>query len=113
MPPRQQVRLTRRLPAASLHEDEVDGEDEAGEGGEVVPLQGFAFEEDDGEYCEDNEGDGFLNDFQLHKGEESTVALETDAVGRHLKAVFSQSYAPREENDGIEGCVRRYELHLL
>lgn len=45
-----------------LHKHEVDGGDEAEEGSEVVPVEAFALEADDGEEGEDDEGDDFLND---------------------------------------------------
>ena len=48
-----------------LHEDEVDGGDEAQEGGEVVPVELFAAEEYHSEEGEDDQGDGFLQHFEL------------------------------------------------
>ena len=47
----------------SVHEDEVDGEDEADEGGEMVPVEGLPFEEDYGEDGEYEQCDRFLNHF--------------------------------------------------
>ncbi len=98
---------------ASLHEYEIYCGDKAAEGGEMIPLQSFAFEEYDGEQGEYHQSDGFLEHLQLHEREGPTVAGEAYAVGRHLAAVFGQSYAPREEDDGVERSVAADQLHIL
>ena len=73
---------------------EEDGEDEAGEGYEMVPLQGLAFEHDCDHEGEDSERDHFLDYLQLHKVERSAVAVETDAVSGYLCAVFEERHTP-------------------
>ena len=54
-----------------------------------------------GKNAENREGDDFLNGFQLGGGE----VAEADAVGRNLKAVFEEGYAPAQE-DGAYPCER-------
>ena len=79
----------------------------------MVPLQSLALEEYHGEYREDNQGDGFLYDLELHQGECAAVSGESEAVCGHLAAVFSQGDAPRQQDYGIKRRVGRYYLHLL
>ena len=67
---------------------------EAEECCEVVPLQALSFEH----YCDDDckyrQGNDFLDDFQLHEVEGAAVAVEADAVGRDLCAVFKECDSP-------------------
>ena len=79
----------------------------------MVPLQRFAFEKDDGEEGEDDKRYHFLDDFELHQRECAAVAREPYAVGRYLEAVFGQSYSPRQQDDGVKGCVVAYDFKLL
>lgn len=46
-----------------LQKHEEDSEDQTHEGGEVVPMKGFPFEEEGDNQSEDNEGDNLLDDF--------------------------------------------------
>lgn len=46
-----------------LQKHEEDGEYKADEGGEVVPMKGFPFEEEGDNQSEDNEGDNLLDNF--------------------------------------------------
>lgn len=46
-----------------LQKHEEDSENQAHEGGEVVPMKGFTLEEEGDNESEDNQGDNFLNDF--------------------------------------------------
>lgn len=109
----QRVNIYIVLTRLSLHKHEVHGGYQAGEGGEVVPLQRFAAEKYYGEECKDNQGDSFLYYFELHQRECASVADETYAVGRYHKAVFCQSYAPRQQYHGIERSVVAYYFHGL
>ena len=56
---------------------------------ELLPL-----EDDVGNDAEDNQGDDFLYDFELHQRERPAVANETDAVGGHQEAVLDAGDAP-------------------
>ena len=95
-----------------FEEYEEDGEDEAGEGGEVVPLECLSFEEHGDYHTEHCETDNLLNDFELHKGERASVDVGANSVCRDLKAVFEEGYAPWEGDDADEGpwCG---DIHLL
>ena len=86
-----------------FQEDEKDGEDEAEECGEMVPLQGLVLEHEGDDDSEDGEGDDFLDDLQLHEGERAAVFDEAYPVGRHLGAVFEEGHSPGEEDDKDEG----------
>lgn len=46
-----------------LQKHEEDGEDQTHEGGEVVPMKGFPFEEEGDNQSEDDEGDNLLDNF--------------------------------------------------
>ena len=81
-----------------LPEHEIDGGDEAKEGGGVVPMKVFTLEHEGGNDGEDGEGDDFLNHLQLHEGVRTSVANETEFVGWHLQGVFEEGNAPREDN---------------
>lgn len=95
-----------------LQKDEEDGHDEAEEGGDVVPVEGLAFEQDGDDDGEDNEGDDLLNDFQLHEAEGAAVAGEAETIGRNLGAIFKKRKPPGEEDDQNERPAGR-NLHLL
>ena len=75
-------------------EHEEGGADEAGEGGEVVPVQLVA-EIEDAEYAKDAERDDFLDDFQLIGRE----GFRADAVRGDLQAIFEERDAPTDEDD--------------
>ena len=88
-----------------LEKDEEDGEDDAGESGDVVPLDGLPLEENGDDEGEDRQRNDLLDDLQLHKVERAAVLVETDAVGRDQKAVFEESDAPGKEDDPDERPV--------
>ena len=88
-----------------LSKHKINGCHEAEEGSDVVPVEGFALEtkgHDDGEYYQ---GDNFLQNLELDKGEGTAIVQESDAVGGHLTHIFKQGDAPREENDDQQGPV--------
>lgn len=88
-------------------EDEVDGGDEKKHGEVVVPVEGETVEGYQAEDYEDYERDYLLHHLELHERIRATVALETHAVGRHLKTILQQGDAPRKQNDYIERPVGR------
>lgn len=69
----------------------------------MVPVEGFTLEEEGDNQSEDNEGDNLLDHFQLHKAEGATVAVEAEAVGWNLGAIFKECQTPGEEDDKDEG----------
>ena len=85
-----------------LHEDEVDGRYQTGEGGEVVPGQ-MLLKGDDGEEREDRQGDDLLNDLELNEREGTAVALEADSVGGYHEAVFKKRDRPGKEHHRVDG----------
>ena len=94
-----------------LQEGEEDGEDQAGEGCEMVPVEGLSLEDeqdDDGEY---GEGDYFLDDLELDQVEGTSVLSVSNAVGRNGEAVFEKGDAPGEQDDQDERPARR-NLHF-
>jgi hypothetical protein len=97
----------------SLQKNEEHRSDEAGEGYEVVPLQRFASEADNGEHREDSDGDNLLDDLELHECEGTAIAHEADTVGGHLTGILEESQTPADENDNVKWGVVRDELHLL
>lgn len=95
-----------------FHEYEIDCHDETHAGGEVVPFECLALEEDHCEEGEDDEGDDFLDDFQLDEGEGTAVALEAEAVAGDLQGVFEECHAPGDEDDAYQRPVVD-EFHFL
>lgn len=71
----------------------------------MVPAEGETVEEEHGHQGEDYQGDALLHHLELNQRVGPSIALESDAVGRDLKAVFSQGNAPREEDDKPQGPV--------
>lgn len=61
---------------------------------------------------EDRERNHFLNNLEFKKRERPAVAFKAEAVGRHLKGIFEERDAPREEDDRPDG-PERDELHIL
>ena len=68
----------------------------------MVPVELFALKHDAGKDGEDDEGDDFLYHLELHEGEGTSVAYESNLVGWHLHAVFEERYDPREGDDAEE-----------
>ena len=95
-----------------LHKNEIYGQNQASEGGKVVPLQRFASEEDGRKEREDYKSYNLLHHFELHQCKWASVTRKTYSVGGYLARIFSQSNAPREYYDEPQG-PRRYEFHLL
>ena len=96
-----------------LHEYEIHRHYHAHEGGEVVPVQGFASEACYGVDGEDHEGYDLLYNLQLEQGERTSVASETIVVGRNHEAVFHQCQTPRYEYDDVQRCVAVQDVHIL
>lgn len=83
-------------------EDEVDGQNQAEESGEVVPAQRIRAHEDQREDGEDRERDDLLDHLELPDREGTAEFGAADAVGRDLKAIFKQGDAPAQQHDGHE-----------
>ena len=92
-------------------EAEDDGGDEAEEGGEVVPVDGFALEDEGDDEGEDRQGDDLLNDFELHQGVGAAVDGGAHPVGRNHKDIFEKGQAPGGENDENQRPVPA-DIHL-
>ena len=77
--------------------NEINSGDEAEASDNVVPLdvhvKGNHREED-----EHHQGDDLLQDLELHQREGTTIALEANAVGRHLQAILEKGNTPRQCN---------------
>ena len=68
----------------------------------MVPLDGSAFEQEGDDDGEDGEGNHFLDHFELHQVEGTSVTLEADAVGRDGEAVLEEGDAPGKKDDEDE-----------
>ena len=82
-----------------FQEDEKDSEDEAGEGGQMVPVKRLSLKEKSDNQSEYNQRDNLLDDFELKQAERASVAGKAKTVGRNLGAIFKKRYAPREKDD--------------
>ena len=65
----------------------------------MVPADRLAFENSGDNDSEDNQRDGFLNDFQLHQREWTAVDLRANAVSGNHESVFKECHSPRREDD--------------
>lgn len=88
-----------------FHKDEIDCGYQADEGCEVVPLQMLALEKQVGDDGKDDKRHHLLDHFELDERERASCALEADAVGGHLAAVFKESNTPREGDHAYQGPV--------
>ena len=95
-----------------LQKNEENRQNQTSEGGEVVPLEGFALEKEHHDDRENGQRDDLLDDLQLEQRVRAAVAREADPVGRNGEAILEESDAPGEENDGDQRPARG-DLHLL
>ena len=70
-------------------------------------MERLPLKEDVGHDGEDDERDALLDDLELNETEGTAVALEADAVGRHLAAILKEGDAPREDDDAQQGPIGR------
>ena len=71
----------------------------------MIPAQVLAEVEGD-EDAEDDQGDDFLNDFEL----DGRKAVCAEAIGRDLEAVFKESNGPTDEDDLPERLLAKAEV---
>lgn len=83
----------------SALEDEVHRQHQEHEPDEVIEPEGFVFEEEQREDDEDDQGDHFLDHFQLNEGEGSSEFLKTDPVSGNLEHILKQGNPPADEDD--------------
>ena len=95
-----------------LQKNKENRQNQAREGGEVVPLEAFALEKEHHDGRKNGERDDLLDDLELEQRVGSAVAREADPVGRHGEAILEESDAPGEENHGDQRPARG-DLHLL
>lgn len=69
----------------------------------MVPLQMLALEEQVGDDGKDDKRHHLLDHFEQDERERASCALEADAVGGHLAAVFKESNTPRKAITPIRG----------
>lgn len=84
----------------------------------MIEAQGFVFEDEQGEDHEYDEGDDFLEYFELPEIEGAAVFAVSDSIGWDLRAVFYEGDAPAEEDDAREwklsqpGYVFEFEVSV-
>ena len=83
---------------ASLHKNEIDRKYQAAERCKMIPMKGFAVEEQRHEDSEHGKRYHFLNHLQLHQGIRAAIAYETNAIGGHLTRILWQGQEPRTED---------------
>lgn len=79
--------------------DKIHGQYQKQEPNEVIPLQRFIFEKNQGEYGKNKEGNHFLNHFELYQCKRTAVFLVTHTVGRHHKTIFQKSNQPTGQHN--------------
>ena len=89
-----------------FQEGEEDGEDDAEEGDDVVPVDGLSLEDEGDDDGEDGQGDDLLDDLELDEVEGTAVLGITYAVGRDREAVLEEGDAPGEQDDQYERPAR-------
>ena len=73
-----------------FHEHEVNSQYQADKGGDMVPVESLALEDQNREQGEDGQGDNFLYHLELDEVEGAAVVHETYAVGGHLKRILEE-----------------------
>ena len=96
-----------------LQEHEIDSHYHAHEGGEVVPVQGFATKAGNGVDGEYQQGYDLLDDLQLEQREGTAVSLKAVVVGRNHETILHECQSPRDEYDDIQWCVAVQDVHVL
>ena len=91
-------------------ENEVHGQNQAGEPGEVVPTEGVGAHEEEREEGEDREGDDLLQDLELPDRKRAAELGGAEAVGRHLEAILEEGDAPTQQHD--DGQPEAFEPRL-
>ena len=78
----------------------------------MVPLEGFGAEQGDSQGGEHRDGNGLLDDFQLHEAEGPAVDAAPDVVGGNHEEVFDEGDTPAGENHEDQRPVGA-DVHLL
>lgn len=88
-----------------VKKDKIDGKEQTDKGRKMIPMQLLAAEENYCEHCKYYQRDSFLDNFELHQREGTSVTLKAHPVGRYLAGVFEQSYPPGDEYDDVKRRV--------
>lgn len=78
----------------------------------MVPLEGFGAEQGDSQGGEHRDGNGLLDNLQLHEAEGSAVDAAPDVVGGNHEEVFDEGDTPAGENHEDQRPVGA-DVHLL
>ena len=81
----------------SFFKDKIHGQHQKGKADDMVKAECFVSENQQTKDHKNCQGYYFLQHLQLNKAKRTSVALISDAVGRHLKHVFKQSNRPTDE----------------
>lgn len=81
----------------SFFKDKIYGQHQKGKAYDVVESECFVSENQQTKDHKNCQGYHFLQHLKLNKAKRTSVALISDAVGRHLKHVFEQSNRPTDE----------------
>ena len=65
----------------------------------MIPVKRLTLKEDIGDGGKDYQRHALLDNLQLYERERTAVAVESQAIGRHLKAILEEGDTPREHND--------------
>ena len=60
----------------------------------MVPMKRLTLEEHCGKDSKYDEGNGLLDDLELHQRKRTSILVEADAVCRHLTTVLKKGQAP-------------------
>ena len=96
-----------------FHENEIDCQYEAGEGSQMVPMQGLVFKAYHREDCEDDERKHLLDNFELDQRKGAAVTHEPRTVGRNLTTVLGKGKQPGNQYDEYQRCLVREDAKLL
>ena len=81
-----------------LQERKEHGADDQHEGHDVVPLEGLGAEHGNGHGGKHREGNGLLDNLQLHQAVGPAVDTAPDVVGGNHEEVLNERHSPRGEN---------------
>ena len=77
----------------------------------MVPVDGFALEDEGDDEGEDRQGDDLLDDLELHQGEGAAVDGGAHPVGRNHEDILEKSQAPGGEDNQDQRPVTA-DIHL-
>ena len=65
----------------------------------MIEFEGFSFESNQAKDHENDQGDYFLNHFELNKRKGPAISWKTNSICWDLKAIFKERDSPADQNN--------------